>query len=86
MSNSASLSPFLSLSFEICMAAIAPTRSLNGQSSSKRSLNYVGGIPAYFWHANQLLDSVSMKMYWDKKILFLCGLMHFPSESVHIYM
>lgn len=66
MSNSASLSPFPSPSFEICMAAIALTRSLNGQSSSKRSLNYVGGMPAYFSHAN-LLDSVSMVMYYGIK-------------------
>lgn len=46
ISSGAPLSPFPPPAFKICMTAIAPTRSLSGQSSSKWGLNYVGWKPA----------------------------------------
>lgn len=65
--NAAYLSIFLSPLFKICMTAIAPSRSLSGQNSSKWPLNYVGSIQAQCWHAKQLSKSVSMVIYHDQR-------------------
>lgn len=53
--------------FKICMTAVAPSRSLSGQNSSKWALNYVGSIRAQCWHAKQLSKSVSMVIYHDQR-------------------
>lgn len=53
--------------FKICMTAIAHSRSLSGQNSSKWALNYVGSIRAQCRHAKQLSKSVSMVIYHDQR-------------------